>query len=121
MEHCTALHLTTIHDNKDGTTPIGLVFWREMPEEAMREWIDHEQLAALARQWWHSSSYLSSRADGSMMGDEDLVIHAAQEIHETPNKGNRQNKSTQKRLDLMTMSLLLLSKDQKTLTLANSF
>jgi hypothetical protein len=27
-----ALHLMKIHD-KDGTTPIGIVFWHEMPEE----------------------------------------------------------------------------------------
>jgi hypothetical protein len=62
-----------------------------------------------------------------------VVIHAPQEIYETPNKGNRQKQVYAKALgpndsinlpsdcNMDTVSLLLLSKDQKTLTLANSF
>jgi len=37
------LHLTTL-DRKDDGRPVGVVFWREMPEEEMRDWIHWDNL-----------------------------------------------------------------------------
>jgi GNAT superfamily N-acetyltransferase len=43
-----ALHLTTIHDSNG--TAIGIVFWREVSEDEMREWIDYEKLVEISCQ-----------------------------------------------------------------------
>lgn len=60
------LHLTTIH--QDDMTPIGLVFWREIPEEEMKAWIDYEKLCDLARR---KRKQLRSDADST---DNENVV-----------------------------------------------
>jgi GNAT superfamily N-acetyltransferase len=60
-----ALHLSTVHIDDGKQTPIGLVFWREMPEEEMREWIDYAELVELARRRRHLQSIAADDSDGS--------------------------------------------------------
>jgi GNAT superfamily N-acetyltransferase len=38
------LHLTTLDNNNDQGHPVGFVFWRQVPEEEMEDWIHWENL-----------------------------------------------------------------------------
>ena len=40
------LHLTTLRQNDDGGQVVGIVFWREVPDTEMREWINFDALSA---------------------------------------------------------------------------
>lgn len=40
------LHLTTLRQNTDDGDVVGIVFWREVPDAEMREWINFDALSA---------------------------------------------------------------------------
>lgn len=55
------LHLTTLDDNDSDGVPIGLIFWREVPEEEMQNWLDFDALSAL----WSSAQVQKTQQIGS--------------------------------------------------------
>eukprot|EP00566_Odontella_aurita_P019158 CAMPEP_0113591284 /NCGR_PEP_ID=MMETSP0015_2-20120614/37181_1 /TAXON_ID=2838 /ORGANISM="Odontella" /LENGTH=309 /DNA_ID=CAMNT_0000497643 /DNA_START=76 /DNA_END=1005 /DNA_ORIENTATION=- /assembly_acc=CAM_ASM_000160 len=69
------LHLTTLDDIEAGGAPIGLIFWREVPDDEMEEWLDFNMISTL-----QGSTQSQRHIGGGKSGDGILSDRRASSV-----------------------------------------